>query len=152
MNIIKNGYTLPFENGEFPPPFFAKNNASALKHKAFVEKSIKELLENKCIKEVKSIPHCVNPLTVAAKDEKLRLVLDLRHVNNYVKVDKFRYENLKTASEFIEKDDFFGTFDLKSGYHHISIAEEYQKYLGFSWTYDDGTTKFYEFLVLPFGL
>ena len=52
LNIIKNGYTLPFENGEFPPPFFAKNNASALKHKAFVEKSIKELLENKCIKEV----------------------------------------------------------------------------------------------------
>ena len=39
------------------------------------------------------------------------------------------------------------SFDLKSGYHHVDIAEVHQKYLGFSWG-----DKFYVFTVLPFGL
>ena len=43
------------------------------------------------------------------------------------------------------------SFDLKSGYHHIEIFEEHTQYLGFSWT-EKGITRFYVFLVLPFGL
>ena len=35
------------------------------------------------------------------------------------------------------------TFDLKSGYHHV----EPQKFLGFEWD-----SKFFVFMVLPFGL
>ena len=66
-------------------------------------------------------------------------------------VTKFKYENLKTVSEFIEKNDEVGTFDLKHGYHHIPIAEEDQKYLGFSWT-EGGKTRYFVFVVLPFGL
>ena len=65
---------------------------------------------------------------------------------------KFKYENLKTVADIFEKDFTFGTFDLRHGYHHIPIAEEDQKYLGFSWTFPDGRTRFFVFLVLPFGL
>ena len=32
-----------------------------------------------------------------------------------------------------EKGDFLFSFDLKSGYHHIDIAEAHFKYLGVSW-------------------
>ena len=38
-------------------------------------------------------------------------------------------------------------FDLKSYYHHVDIAKEHWKYLGFSWQ-----SRFYVFTVLPFGL
>ena len=43
-------------------------------------------------------------------------------------------------------------FDLKSGYHHIEIHKDCQKYLCFSWKFADGTTKYFQFAVLPFGL
>ena len=44
-------------------------------------------------------------------------------------------------------------FDLKSGYHHIDIAQEHQNFLGFSWRAPDSIKEiFYVFTVLPFGL
>ena len=39
------------------------------------------------------------------------------------------------------------SFDLKSGYHHIDVAQNHRKYLGVSWN-----DVFYSFVVLPFGL
>ena len=45
------------------------------------------------------------------------------------------------------------SFDLKSGYHHIDIAQEHQTFLGFSWRAPDPIKEiFYVFTVLPFGL
>ena len=122
-----------------------------MKNRIFVETSIEELLRNKCVQETEHIPYCCNPLTVA-EGNKLRLVLDLRHVNKYVKQQKFKYENLATVAEMFEQGFYFGTFDLKSGYHHVPIAKQDQQYLGFSWTFSDGSVKYFEFLVQPFGL
>ena len=107
-------------------------------------------MKQKCVQEVKQAPYCCNPLTVAT-GKKLRLVLDLRHVNAYLKKFKFRYENLKTLAKIFEKGFYLATFDLKSGYHHIAIHKDDVGYLGFAWDFD-GTTKFFVFLVLPFGL
>ena len=42
-------------------------------------------------------------------------------------------------------------FDLKSGYHHVDIFEEHQKFLGFSWNFGFGP-EYFVFTVLPFGL
>ena len=50
-----------------------------------------------------------------------------------------------------EENDYFFTFDFKSGYHHVPINLKHQKYLGFSWEIE-GKTKYFKFLVLPFGL
>lgn len=149
LSMIKHGYRLPFNLQ--PPSFAAKNNASSLKHKEFVAHSIKQLLKDGCIEEVSNVPYCCNPLTVA-EGNKLRLVLDLRHVNDYLTFPKFKYEDLKIVSQHLETDYYFSTFDLKHGYHHIPIHEHDRKYLGFSWTFPDNTVKYYQFLVLPFGL
>eukprot|EP00111_Clytia_hemisphaerica_P022459 TCONS_00066021-protein len=149
MDTVKNGYKLPFECT--PPPFYAKNNASSLKNKDFVETSINELLIEGRIKQVKEVPFCVNPLTVVEKNSKLRLVLDLRHINSYIQPPKFKYEDLKTAAEILDQNDFMITFDLTSGYHHVPINNNFQKFLGFAWDYN-GETKYFIFRVLPFGL
>ena len=47
----------------------------------------------------------------------------------------------------LEREDFLCTFDLKSGYHHVDIHVDSQKFLGFEWE-----QKHYVFTVLPFGL
>ena len=66
-------------------------------------------------------PLCVNPLTVAEKP-KLRLCIDLRHVNKYIDLKKFKYDSLSTVSEMVEDKDYVITFDLKSGYHHVKFT------------------------------
>ena len=55
LNIIENGYILPFM--ELPPPFHAKNNASSLRNKRFVDNAITELLEKGMVEELDSRPY-----------------------------------------------------------------------------------------------
>ena len=146
---MREGYKIPFESE--PPPFYAKNNASSLKKGDFVKSSIEKLLEDGCVERVSEPPHCINPLTVAERNSKLRLVLDLRHVNKFIEPNKFKYENLKHVSELINEDDFLITFDLKSGYHHVPINSNFQTFLGFAWEFNN-EMQFFVFKVLPFGL
>jgi len=149
LSIIEFGYYMPFL--EHPPLCHTKNNKSSLKHPGFIEQAINALLEKGCIIELEDRPYCCNPLTVAERP-KLRLVIDLRHVNKYIKTTKFRYEDLSTLSEMFKEGDYFTKFDLTSGYHHIDIHPEHWKYLGFEWLFSNGQTRFFHFVVLPFGL
>ena len=149
LSIIENGYRLPFSN--YPSRCFLRNNLSALKHKQFVADAISELLSHSCIIEHEFPPYCINPLTVA-EGKKLRLVIDLRHVNAYLVKPKFKYEDLRSLSQVIEGGYWFFTWDLKSGYHHIDISVDHQQYLGFSWEYENGLRRYFTFTVLPFGL
>ena len=83
--------------------------------------------------------------------QKLRLVLDLRHVNGYLKKFTFRYKNLKTLAKMFGTGFYFSTFDLKNGYHHVSIHKDDVGCLGLSWE-AQGKHRFFVFLVMPFGL
>jgi hypothetical protein len=49
------------------------------------------------------------------------------------------------------RGEYFITFDLKSGYHHVDIHPDFWTYLGFSWSLGKKRV-FYMFRVLPFGL
>lgn len=78
-------------------------------------------------------------------------MLDLRHVNQFVENQKVKFEGIKEDMYYARKDKFMIKFDLKSGYHHVDIHSEFQKYLDFSWEID-GKNRYFEFTVLPFGL
>ena len=147
-SMIREGYRLPFS--EYPTPCFLKNNRSAFKHPEFVVTAIEELLCNNCIVEHEFPPYCVNPLTVA-EGKNIRLVIDLRHVTAFASKVKFKYEDLRSLSEVLEENHCFFTRDLKSGYHHVDIFADHQKYLGFSWIIN-GKPRYFCFPVLSFGL
>ena len=51
-----------------------------------------------------------------------------------------------------DEGDFVVIFDLKSGYHHISIAKEHRKFLGFGIQDVAGLLSLYVFCMLPIGL
>ena len=102
---------------------------------------------------------------MAIGGSKLRLVLDLRHVNQFIARTTFRYEDLYiltfryedlytltfryedlyTLAEMFEQNDHFFTFDLKSGYHHIAMHPASIKYFGFQWTFIDGRHAYFQF-------
>lgn len=130
---------------------FYKNNRSALDNPEFVHSEIEKLISLGCVSKVDLIPKVVNPLTVAKNKDKLRLVLDARHVNPHLHKFRFKYEDASDAANLFNKQDYLFSYDLKSAYHHIEIFSEHKTYLGFAWEIS-GKISYYVFNVLPFGI
>ena len=92
-----------------------------------------------------------NPLSVSIQSNgKKRLILDLRYPNSFVKKFTIKFEDAKTMlNSFIDHSlNWFYSFDIKSGYHHIDIFPPDQDFLGFSWSFS-GVTRYFKFTVLP---
>ena len=149
LDVISNGYKIPFK--DIPSSANLKNNRSALDNDEFVKTAINDLLLSGAISETKDAPFVVNPLTVAQNSTKKRLVLDLRHVNEHVLVDKIKFDDWGLAMQYLDISSYMFSFDFKSGYHHVDIHDDYKKYLGFAWLFD-GVKRYFYFNVLPFGL
>ena len=150
MRVVTEGYTLPFR--ELPPVKRMQNNKSARENMGFVKEEVCKLLEKGCVKEVTEVPFVTNPLTVAFnRTGKPRLVLDCRHINQYLIQYKYKYEDINTALEMFDLGSYLFSYDLKGAYHHISIKSEHTQYLGFSITIDK-VTRYFVFCVLPFGI
>ena len=121
LDVIDHGYVVPLKTE--PTPFVGKNHASIFANRESTYSS----------REYKA--------------GKKRLVLNLRHLNRFFWMNKFKYEDLRTAMLLLKRGDYLFSFDLKSGYHYVEIAEVHHKYLVFAW--NDAS---YVFTVLPFGL
>ena len=69
-----------------------KNHWSAVKHAKFVEESIGDLVHSRCARESMSCPIVCSPLLVVENAKgKLRLVIDLRFVNQFLIQCKFKW-------------------------------------------------------------
>lgn len=148
LDWITSGIHIPFEAQ--PESFQLHNRSFNNKEVTFIESEIKNLLSANAIKQCLpgEIPYCVSPINCAPKkNSKLRLVVDLRCVNECIVSKSFRNEGIDSVTQLIEANDTLCSIDLKNGYHHVPICVEDQKYLGFSWK-----NTFYIWLVLPFGL
>lgn len=152
LDIIADGYKLPLVHT--PPRSFSKNNLSAIKSGDFVQETIEELLaSDRIVDQPQEKLHVVNPLSVSIQSSgKKRLILDLRFVNQHILKKRVKFEDSKKALEYFCLGGYASKFGLKSGYHHIDIFPPHQSFLGFSWTFPDGSTRFFAYTVLPFGL
>ena len=147
IDVIKSGYVLPLKTMP-PPPLVQKNQLSTIAHAEFICDSVCDLIASDCIRKVRSLPHICSPLSVVENSTgKKRLVVNLRYLNKHLCKQRFKYEDLRTARLLFECGDYLFSFDLKSGYHHVDIAEVHHTLLGFQW---EGA--YYVVTVLPFGL
>ncbi len=147
IQCITESYKIPFY--ETPPRASFENNCSTNAHKEFVTKSIQELLVAGPIVQTNEDNHIViSPLSVSVNKDKKRLILDLRYVNQHIYKQKIKFEDWRTAMNYFSKGKIFTKFDLKSGYHHLDIFPEHQRFLGFSWPSISGAKHFYMFTVL----
>ena len=91
--IVQFGYHIPFL--ALPAPIFRFNHQSALQNEEFVSSAIVELVKGGCVVPCSECPLVCNLLSVVQNDSgKLRLVVDLRCVNQYLPDQKFKYEGL----------------------------------------------------------
>ena len=151
LKIIECGYFLCFT--ALPPPKIICNSPSVFSHAEFVSSHIRDLYFSSAVEEAPLASLVVvSPLGVLPKKNgKLRLILDLRYVNQFLADMHFSFENLRVIPQLFQSECFMFTIDLKDGYLHISGAEAHRKYLGFSWPLD-GTVRYFRFAALPFGL
>ena len=127
---IENGYTIPFYS--LPPKMVLKNN-SALSNADFVEEAISDLLKRGLAVKCNSLPQCVNPLSVSVQScGKKRLILDLSLVNKHVWKASLKYEDLRIALTYLNKNDWMIKWDIHSAYHHILLNDMQTDFMGFS--------------------
>jgi hypothetical protein len=88
-------------------------------------RKVEELLQKKCIEEVPQKE--MNQgfyrtlFLVPKKTGDLRLVINLKPINKYLRKQHFEMDSMKTALNLIRKGDFAISIDLKDTYMHIPI-------------------------------
>ena len=129
----------------FPEPVCQSNHRSAYENYLFVCNAVKELVSTRCVVECDSCPTVSSPLSVVVNaGGKKRIVLDLRYINQFLPIRKFKYEGLGLTPSVCSTGDFFTTFNLKSGFHHVDIHKDCWPYHSFSWSHGL-TRKWYMF-------
>lgn len=114
-----------------------------------IDLEISELLKKGVIKKT---PHSayeyVSPIfVVPKKDNKWRMILNLKSLNKDVEYHHFKMETMRNALDLVRKDCFFCSLDLKDAYFSVHVMETSQKFLKFSWR-----GQLYAFTAFPNGL
>lgn len=84
---------------------------------------------------------------VPKKDGGHQPILDLRRLNQYLKVLLFKMIHTKIIIESISEGEWFMSLNLKDAYFHVTICPEHRQFLRFAFQGQD-----YLFQVLLFGL
>lgn len=93
-------------------------------------------------------PKVISPLKVVPKKgNKLRLILDLSRLNEYLVFPKFKYDHINKVKELFSEGDWLFSWDLKDGYWHQELHPNMFTYMAFEW---EGRTLY--FRCMPFGL
>ena len=90
MDMIRDGYTLPFY---VEPPAYRKNTAYA--NADFVHNAVADLVKGRFVVEIAEPPYVSSPLSVVENSTgKKRLVVNLRHINQFLSISFCGKESL----------------------------------------------------------
>ena len=81
------------------------------------------------------------------KDGNIRLILNLRCLNEHVEYYHFKMETLQAAIQPMSRGCFLASVDLKESYYSILVAKSHRKFLRFLWQ-----GQLFQFTCLPNGL
>ena len=98
-----------------PLPFLIENRSSALHQRIFVQGAISEFFILGYIRQTPIYLQFCNPLHVVVQSSgKLRLILDLSHLNKFIIKKSVKYEDLRTVLQMFLPGMSVFAFDLKS--------------------------------------
>lgn len=120
-------------------------------HEEEVDKQVKEMLEQNIIQPSNS-PYN-SPIWVVPKkvdnsgEQKWRIVIDYRKLNDITIDDKFPIPNIESIFDKLGRAQYFTTLDLAKGFHQILVDEKDRPKTAFSTPHGH-----FEFVRMPFGL
>ena len=134
---------IPVQTSSVLQPRFSREQTQA------ISDEVQELLKAGVVTTCEhSDQEYISPVFVRPKkDNKLRMILNLKQLNKSVEYHHFKMETLNTALALVTKDCWFASLDLKSAYFSVHINEQSQEFLKFLW---EG--QLYKFTVFPNGL
>lgn len=142
------GYLIDFthtpQQSYQPPPIALSQD----KH-ARVTQEVQELLSKGAIVETtpSSMSFVSQIFLVEKKGGGQRPVINLKALNQFVRVEHFKMEGLHLLPDLLQQGDWMVKMDLKDAYLQIPIHSNHQHLLQFIWE-----EKHYKFQCLPFGL
>ena len=151
VQILKEGYTLPFrvrpKLTRSPTVISCYVNPQ---RNSYLLEALHQLIDKNAVEQVmnKTSLSFFNRLFLVPKpNNKWRPILDLSHLNPFLKTEKFKMETPETIRTSLQGGEWVTSIDFKDAYFHIPIQEQSRKYLRF---HVQGQT--YQFKALPFGL
>ncbi|XP_028415485.1 uncharacterized protein LOC114538507 [Dendronephthya gigantea] len=134
---------------EFPIASSYPLNSICKEHYSLADAEIKSLLEKRVIIECSHEEgEFISPVfTVPKKDGRVRLILNLKKLNQCIQNYHFKMEGIQTIMKLVTKNCWMATLDLKDAYYSVKVDPAYQKYLKFFYR-----NKLYKYLALPNGL
>ena len=151
LDIVENGYVIPFVNGTLPPAAFVDNNKSALDHSEFLLAELLRLEGIGALTRLQVRPRITLPCSVVFSN-KWRLVCDAsRHINPYVVKNKVSLDSLSSVEQSSCPGDFMTKQDLSSGYFHIMLHPEMRTNFRVHFRFPSGEIWFWHWNVLFLG-
>ena len=146
LDIIHDGLKIDFF--EEPCPFQTYSPHFTTLESRAIELEIQTLLQKQVISECQREPgDFVSPIfTREKKDGSLRVILNLKNLNNSVYYNHFKLESLDNVLNIIQTGVWMASVDLKDAFYTIPVHASHQKYLKFSWK-----DKLYKFQAMPNG-
>jgi len=145
---VLEGYHIPLSSTPFqcsPPctPHLSTEDAVIL------EEEIQSLLQKQAICQIPAPAEGFysNMFIVPKKDGGQRPVINLKHLNKFVKSENFKMEGLHTVKALLKRSDWMAKVDLKDAFFMVPIAPQFRHLLLFMWG-----EKTFQFNCLPFGL
>ena len=158
LQVLEEGYRLPFKDGEPHQAYRERNNKSAMDNLPFLRQEVLKYKSRGVVQQWDVPPLYVSPLTVASRElpleeTKNRMCIDLsRWINKWLNKENVTLTSLEKALRSLLPGNYMATYDLASAYHHVRIHPDHWKFLGFSSTDEAGKDIFYVFTCMPFGL
>ena len=151
VQILKAGYTLPFQNRPLLSRHSTVISCYVNHHKnSYLSEALHQLISKNAVELVQN-PNSLGVFNrfflVPKPNNKWRPILDLSKLNLFLRVEKFKMETPETIRTSLQQGEWVTSIDLKDAYFHIPIQEQSRKYLRF---HVQGQT--YQFKALPFGL
>ena len=113
-----------------------------------INKEIQNMLDKKIIVPCQHEEgEFLSPIFPVPKpDGSTRIILNLKRFNKSVEYLHFKMDTIKVVLANVTRNCYMASLDLKSAYHSVAIARDYQKYLRFEWE------NLYQFTCYPNGL
>ena len=151
VQILKQGYTLPFQNRPklSRVPTVVSSYAN-LHRNSYLLEALQQLVDKNAVERVHnqtSLGFFNRLFLVPKPNNKWRPILDLSKLNPFLKTEKFRMETPETIRTSLQREEWITSVDFKDAYFHIPIQEQSRKYLRFH-----VQVQTYQFKALPFGL
>ena len=133
LSIIKEGYKLEFLQ---KPPFLGvKKTVIPHAQKHCLLKEVNDLLEKNAIEHVANQENQTGFYStfflVPKKSGKMRPIINLRPLNQYLKKQHFKMDTLNRVLNLVKPNDRAISIDLTDAYLHIPIFSKHQKFLRF---------------------